>query len=335
MVAASGGRDCGRNYIIDILKIIACFLVFRIHMGEVSVYTPFVLFAVPVFIFISSYNYTASSYVHNLDTIKKWFGLKHFFRMVKRLYLPYIVFAVCQLVLIFALNAGYDTGNVILSFFVGGYGPGNYYLLLMFQVMLVFPFLLSFTRKKPNLTLVLCLIFYFAYQLVMCLVFPDNPGDVTTLGGAINKWTVFRWIFLIECGIYFYIKIDKIKWWQLVLLMFADIIPYIVELTTDLPTLYIRGIPYHFIVTGIVGLCIKYLNSISFGRLNCVIAFCGRATWHIFLFQQLYFWLIELVDWQFGFTYISFPICFAGGLLFFAAQVAISKLIKNKNKPAQ
>lgn len=316
-----------RNYIIDILKIISCFFVFRIHMGELPFYTPFVLFAVPIFIFITSYNYTQSCSRINLE--QKYYHLKYIIKRIVRLYIPYIVFAVCQLILILTLKADYRPGNIALSFFFGGYGPGNYYLLLMVQIILIFPLLLYFNRKKPTLTLIICFIFYWAYHLFMYFVFPDNPGDVTTTGGIISKWTVFSCIFLIECGIYFYYHKDKIKWWHLVLLMLFDIIPYIMNLVTDLPTLYIRGQRYHFIVVGLVGLSIKYLGNLSFGKLNKVIAYCGKATWHIFLFQQLYFWLIELVNWQFGFTYISFPICFFGGVIFYTTQMLITKLYRN------
>lgn len=160
-----------RTYIIDILKIIACIFVFRIHMGEVSPLTPFVQFAVPIFIFLTSYNYTRSSHIHNLDTIKKWFSAKNLLRKFLRLYVPYIIFAVAQLVLIIALNAGYDWGNVILSLLFGGYGPSNYYLLLMFQIILFFPFLLHFNRKNPNVTLIVCVVLYFCYHIFMRLVF--------------------------------------------------------------------------------------------------------------------------------------------------------------------
>lgn len=322
------GTQSKRAYIIDILKVIACFFVFRIHMGNVSAFTPFVMFAVPIFIFITSYNYTQSCYSRDTLTIKSWYSAKNLTKKFVRLYVPYMAFAICQLILIFALNAGYNIGNVIISFFVGGYGPGNYYLLLMLQIILIFPFLLFFNRKNPNLTLIVCFVFYFAYHLFMFFVFPENPNDVTTIGGIINKWTFFRWIFLLDCGIYFYISRDKIKWWQLVLLMLIDVIPYILQLTTELPTLYIRGIPYHFIVVGILGLCIKYLRNISFGKLNRIVAYLGKATWHIFLFQQLYFWLIRLLDWRIGFTYLSFPICFFGGILFYTAQVLTSKQFK-------
>ena len=327
------GTQNKRAYIIDILKVIACFFVFRIHMGNVSAFTPFVLFAVPIFIFITSYNYTQSCYLHDTITIKSWFSVKNIVKKIVRLYVPYMAFAICQLILIFTLNAGYNIGNVIVSFFVGGYGPGNYYLLLMFQIILIFPFLLHFNKKSPNLTFIVCLVFYFAYHMIMLFVFPENPNDVTTIGGIINKWTVFRWIFLLDCGIYFYINREKIKWWQLVLFMLIDVIPYVLFLTTDLPTLYIRGIPYHFIVGGIVGICIKYLGNISFGKFNRMVSYLGKATWHIFLFQQLYFWLITLLDWRIGFSYLSFPICFFGGVLFYTAQVLITKGLKyQKNK---
>lgn len=312
-----------RFYIIDILKVIACFFVFRIHMGPMTVYVPFVLFAVPIYIFITGYNYTQSSLRLNKPP------LAVMLKRAVRLYIPYMAFAIVQLVLILALKADYNPLNIAISFFVGGYGPGNYYLLLMFQIILVFPVLLYFNKKKPALTLILCFVFYWVYHIFMRFVFPDNPEDVTTVGGIINKWTAFRWIFLIDSGIFFYIRRDKIKWWYLALLTLLDIIPYILMLTTDLPTLYIRGIPYHFISAGIVGLCIKYLGNISFGKFNRAVAYCGNATWHIFLFQQLYFWLIDLVDWQFGFTYISFPICFIGGLLFYTAQLYVTKLVNS------
>lgn len=314
-----------RTVIIDVLKIIACLFVIRIHMN--GSYLPVVLLAVPLFIFIVSYNYTQSSFRHGGLTLRQWFSLNNLSGKFLRLYIPYLVFAICQCILMFALSAGYNVFNVIASLFFGGYGPGNYYLLLMFQIILIYPFLLWANRKKPRLTLILCFVFYICYHIIMRFVFPDDPGDVTTVGGAINKWGVFRWIFLIDCGIYFCMNKDKIKWWQLVILAFLDIIPFIME-KIGLPALYIRGIPFNFLVIAIAGLSIKYLGSMSFGKLNAAAAFCGNATWHIFLFQQLYFWLIGLLGWQFGYTYISFPICFAGGLIFFTVHMLIGKILK-------
>ena len=318
----------GRNYVIDLLKIVSCFFVFRIHMGAVSPYTPFVLFAVPIFVFLTGYNYTGHCARREIG-LRGWFAPRNLLRMAARLYLPYLVFALCQLILIFALGADYPIGNVILSFFVGGYGPGNYYLLLMLQIILVFPLLLFCTRKRPRATLVCTLLFYAAYHLFMNYVLPGHPGDVTSVGGAINKWGVLRWIFLLECGIYLYVRRDAVRWWHLAPLIAIDATAYILEVIGGLRAWYSRGIPYHFAVIGIVGLCLKYLSPLSFGRCNVVIAYCGSASWHIFLFQQLYFWLIALVGWQFGFGYISFAICFAGGLLFYTAHVLIRKCYRH------
>lgn len=323
-----------RLYIIDILKIIACFFVIRIHIGALTPPEQFVCIAVPVFIFITSYNYTQSCELHDMLTIKKWFTLRNLSNKFKRLYVPYIAFAICQLILIVALKADYGLITVITAFFTGGFGPGNYYLLLMFQIIILYPFLLCCNKKRPKIALATSLVFYLIYYIVMYFVFHDDLYDVTSLGGAINKWTVFRWIFLLESGIYFFIRRDKIKWWQLVLLSFADIIPFILQYTTALPTLYIRGIPYNFIAIAAVGLCIKYLNGISFGKLNFIIEYCGKATWHIFLFQQLYFWLIGMLAWQTGNTFISFPVCFIGGLIFYTVNSVFTKLInKIRRKP--
>lgn len=47
-----------------------------------------------------------------------------------------------------------------------------------------------------------------------------------------------------------------------------------------------------------------------------------------FLFQQLYFWLIDVVNYDFGFSYISFPICFTGGIVFYTVQKLITVAIK-------
>lgn len=152
----------------------------------------------------------------------------------------------------------------------------------MIQVILLFPLLFVLTRKYPNLTLICCLILYFIYQIIMCFGFPNDLYDVTSPGGILNKWTVFRFIFLIESAIYFYHKQNKIKWWVLALLMLVDIVPAILIRTTDLPTLYTRGVPYYFIAIAVSGLCIKYLGNLSFGKLNKAIAYCGNATWHIF-----------------------------------------------------
>lgn len=317
-----------RIYIIDVLKVVSCFFVFRIHMG--GDYYPFVSLAVPIFVFITGYNYAQSCYIKNSLTIKDWFLPKNLLKKILRLYIPYLVFALCQIILVFALKADYKTGNAILAFFVGGYGPGNYYLLLMIQIIAIFPFLFHFTKIRPMLTLTVCLAFYLCYHLVMRFAFPDGCEDVTSLGGAINKWAVFRWIFLIDCGIYFYIEREKIKWWHLALLIPVDLIPLILQLTTNLPPVYPCGIPYYFIAFALVGISIKYLGNISFGKLEKVIAYCGKATWHVFLFQQLYFWLIDLLNWEIGFTYLSFPICFFGGIAFFTVQFVIQKIIKAK-----
>lgn len=64
-----------RNYIIDILKVLCCFFVFRIHMGSaihpVHIAEEFILLAVPIFIFLTGYNYTASAYYRGELTLKK------------------------------------------------------------------------------------------------------------------------------------------------------------------------------------------------------------------------------------------------------------------------
>lgn len=318
-----------RVYIIDILKVICCFFVFRIHMGGVTHIAEQIVFtAVPIFIFLTSYNYTQSAYSRNELTLQKAYRPARIIGKIARLYIPYAVFSICQVILIATLDAGYPTGNIVLSAFFGGYGPGNYYLVLMLQVILIFPLMLALTRKHPNITLISCLIIYFVYHIILCFAFPDNLHDVTSPGGIINKWTVFKYIFLIECGIYFYHKCDKFKWWIFLLIMCADIIPFILANTTNLPTMYTRGIPLHFITFGMIGLLLKYFKKLSLGKFNSIIAYCGNATWHIFLFQQLYFWLIDLIKWNFGFTYISFPICFTGGMLFYTAQLLITKLIR-------
>ena len=221
-----------RNYIVDILKVMACFFVFRIHMGEGSdiymrIFSQFIRCAVPIFIFLTSYNYTQSCLKSDATTLKQLYSLKSLSRKFFRLAVPYLVFAVVQLILILALKPGYKWGNVAISMIGGGYGPGNYYLVLMLQVILIFPLLFYFNKKHPVVTWFVCLIFYFAYNIFMSFVFPDDPFNVTTTGGIINKWTVFRFIFLIDSGIYFCLYRDKIKIYQLLILFLADLIPFI------------------------------------------------------------------------------------------------------------
>ncbi len=326
-----------RNYIVDILKIMACFFVFRIHMGwgsasYVRILSQFVECAVPIFIFLTSYNYTQSCLKSGATTLKQLYSFESLAKKFFRLIVPYLVFAIVQLILILTLKPGYKWGNVAISMLGGGYGPGNYYLVLMFQVILIFPLLYYFNKKRPVVTWFVCLIFYFAYNIFMTFVFPDDPHNVTTVGGIIYKWTVFRFVFLLDSGIYFCLNRDKIKIYHLLILILADLIPFILSLTTSLPTIYARGIPNNFFVISIVGICLKLFKNASFGKLNGAIAYLGKATWHIFLFQQLYFWLIGILGWRLGFGYLSFPICFFGGLLFYTVHTAISKAAKAKKQ---
>ena len=59
-----------------------------------------------------------------------------------------------------------------------------------------------------------------------------------------------------------------------------------------------------------------------------IITLISNATFHIFLIQQTYFYIIRKIPFAYSGVWVNAAICFAVGVIFYLTEIFIEKLIK-------
>lgn len=146
--------DYNRNREIDFLKGVAILAVLLVHtswnfikaddLNGVVISNAFIntfsRFAVPLFIFVSGL-VLSYKYFHNLN--KKSFYSKR----IKSILPPYIIFSLFYMLCEIAyLSRMPDTKDVIINWIIGGYGY-LWFLVLLVQLYIFFPFLINIYKK--------------------------------------------------------------------------------------------------------------------------------------------------------------------------------------------
>lgn len=184
---------------IDVLRGIAVFAMILIHVNYfyISQKIPFILwnysqFAVPVFIFCSSYLFFVKSSSLSLNYLKKRFS---------RLLIPYWIFLSLFIPLVYLNEPGKVSINYVLSSILGIGGVDISWLVLLFLIFtILFPLIKSLEKNK---------ILFFAFSLIsfivsLVLVFFSFP-----LNYKFIMWVPWSLVILFSI---FFIKFEAKKW---------------------------------------------------------------------------------------------------------------------------
>ena len=281
-----------RLHLTDYLKAICIVMVIITHFDwETKAYPIFtygIRMAVPIFMILSGYNAVLSYERHKLNTLGAIYSPVEMLPKLAWIMLPYTLLFFFE-----ALSAQYLTYELTVSDFIytyltGGFGDGlsgGYYVACLLELTLTMPIIYVIMRRFPKGGLVGIFAFNFLYEVFVIYsgmswanyriiylryIFMVAAGMYMALGHKLHPALVG--IMLAAGCVYLYafdyigLNIKLFKWWG----------------NTNLPAaLYI--VPVIYILFALFAT--KQLPS----AVGSLLALLGRSTWHIFLFQMLYY----------------------------------------------
>jgi len=322
-----------RNYNIDVLKAMAMFAVIFIHCVPrdllYATYSPYHIWqAVPVFLLLAGFN-TANSYrKRDFERLAEFYNLSFMYGKIERLIFPFAAVWLGQMILYFIFKGGLSPRELSVSFITGGFGPGSYFVPIIVQATLLLPLIYMLMRKNLNvMTLVLLIV---SLLLELACLWLDVSRDLYRI-------IVVRYIFALALGVWLAFNYNKISYKWLVPLSGLSVI-YItgvnyfdLELIME-PVWLSQHAPAFFYTLLLTIVCLKAYRIKGTNPLSRIMVHAGRASYHIFLTQMVYFWFIPNLFAGlplYMYLSISVVLSFGFGILFFELENKVRRSLKN------
>jgi len=305
---------------IDFLKAVMIFLVIFDHYVYWDVKSEigaalWERISIPVFLVVMGLNMGLSFKGQGATTLRQLYSWSYFKKKILRYIVPFLIlYAVSTFIGLFMYGfdfiAMYDTqyypehGIVNLYFLIMPFwGPGNWFIPVLMQSILVVPLLYwIFTKNR-----VIALLLTFVSEIILQMIVFNVIGDITT-------WEEAHILSLFMNSIPFYLSAVGLGMWFsfghklsekrnlfIWILMPISLIYLIAYQFYDFRFI-LDGIPllrgdYHFLVfpysAFLVLLAIKLLPKTSTAKISKTISLIGKSTYHILLAQILGFGMIE------------------------------------------
>ena len=295
---------------------------------------------------VSGHNYTLSFELNN----KVWFSRNNLYKKLRRVSFPYIYIILLELILIFKLEKfeKYRSKKALVSIFLisGGSGPGGYYSPTVIQIILIyFPLLLIFNiylnkiikKYRAPLSLFIIIIFEAIYEI--CINYLGKKYDEVLIQ-QIYRMVALRHITFLQLGIVLYynkkIILEKLKY-ILPLSIGGGIYMYLTYYKDYVFFPYynwkIVSTPMMFYALFFIIIVLKYFNNIKRNFIEKIITTIGKALYHIFLVQLIYYAMLEVIIFNNKLDYIVHVfICLTVGILFYFLERKIIDYLSDLKK---
>ncbi len=313
-------EDNSKHYFqVDFLKAAMIFLVIFDHMVSWGVkrdigVTLWERISIPIFLVIIGFNMGLSFKGKGDLTLKQLYSKEYFKRKILRYIVPFLIlYTVSTFIGLFMYGFDiiemYDRqfypSHGFMNLFIGilpFWGPGNWFIPVILQSILILPLLYKGFTKKPVLTLILCFLVEIAMQTT-----------VFFLIGEISSWEEIHIYNMFATSILFYLsavglgmwfssgyKLEENRnffMWFLYPISLAFIIAYqffgfrfmIGNVS------FLRG-DYHLLIfpysAFLFLLAMRFLPQKSERRISRAITLIGKSTYHILLIQILGYGMI-------------------------------------------
>jgi len=272
--------------------------------------------AIPIFLIIMGFNMGKSFVKEGEKSLKELYSWNYFKKKFWRYVYPYIVLYFVGIIFGFILYGTTfpDTfkENWFLEYIVFQKslleGPGNWFIPIVFQSIFLMPLLYKAFTKWPKLSLISCFIIEFFMHLIVFFVI----GEVNSINDFLRE-VYFRYIILLYIsalgmGIWFsqdhnlFSKRNLFIW---ILFPFSTIYMiawdfYGFRLAIDGANI-IRG-DYNYITfiysAFIFLIAMKYIPQNSKTKIAKIFSAIGKATFHIYLTQDIYFIISYIIHTQ-------------------------------------
>lgn len=281
----------GRNSKIDLLKAVAIVSVIILHSitdntmrNQLGI--PFlVLQAVPIFMILMGLNNSRSFIKINPHTFREAFSWDFFEHRFDRIIFVYF-FAVSLEVLVTIVIRKVSFTDIILLYLTGGIGPGSYFVPIMIQTLFILPILYVAANKNANYMLL--------GSFVVNMIFEIWAYHIGMHNGY-YRLLFPRYLFAAALGVWI-VKKDSIKWSVISIgaifsLTYITSIHYWGFTPPVQPDWLSQNAPSYLWPFAIVLFGLRKFPA----RAKGIWEYCtelGKASYHIFLVQMVYFWTI-------------------------------------------
>ena len=228
----------------------------------------------------------------------------------------------------------------------GGSGPGGYYSPTVIQIILIyFPLLLIFNiylnkiikKYRAPLSLFIIIIFEAIYEI--CINYLGKKYDEVLIQ-QIYRMVALRHITFLQLGIVLYynkkIILEKLKY-ILPLSIGGGIYMYLTYYKDYVFFPYynwkIVSTPMMFYALFFIIIVLKYFNNIKRNFIEKIITTIGKASYHIFLVQLIYYAMLEVIIFNNKLDYIVHVfICLTVGILFYFLERKIIDYLSDLKK---
>ena len=320
-ISVSEGFEKKTSYFqIDFLKALMIFLVIFDHYvywdvkSEIGA-TLWERISIPVFLVVMGLNMGLSFKGQGATTLKQLYSWSYFKKKILRYIVPFLIlYAASTFIGLFMYyfdfvamydNQYYPEHGIINLFtlILPFWGPGNWFIPVLMQSILVVPLLYWGFTKKPVITLVLTFVVEIVLQIIVFFLI----GDITSYeeGHYLSVFMTSILFYLSAVGLGMWFSMDhdlqskhNFFMWFLYPINLAYLVAYQFfgfSFRFD-GTPLLRG-DYHFLVFSysafIVLLALKFLPHTSTRKISKTISLIGKSTYHILLTQILGFGMIE------------------------------------------
>lgn len=332
---------------IDILKGLCIFSVIFIHTvpRELLYDTlyPFHLWqAVPIFIILMGFNAARSADKRGKQSLSDFYNKAYFQKQFSRLIVPVlIIFVLSALLSIwFDSNPYFGFKTLLLKFPMTG--KGNYYVSIVLQFIFLFPLVFMFYKKHPVAMIITCFAIDVGFQLM------SNNDFMMHEQYYLYTGSILRYLSALALGIWISNNFDLLTK-RNAFIVIGFVLSFLYIMLEDYTSWSLEVFPSRwrsqtalsfFYPLVLVVLTIKYYPNVLKGKIAKFVALLGKASYHIFLVQILYFGAeISFTDkWEsvsaamlFGLA-VNLTVCILAGLLFYFAEKKIRKYWGERKK---
>lgn len=199
-----------RWIILDVMKALCICMVIITHVSGITMETrknmlwPFtILPAVPIFLMMSVFVFALAEDQKN-GTVLSWFQWPTFWKRFNRFFLPQAIAIAVIIACLFAFRdmKRISAESIFKMFQTGGRGPGAYYVLIMYQLLIVFPFMRMLFRKNQAVTVIGMVLLHIAFE-TLCKSWQINVVLYNSL--------IFRFFTHLALGMLLYEYWDKLR----------------------------------------------------------------------------------------------------------------------------
>lgn len=321
-----------QNDSIDILKGLAIVFVIILHSLSrntlFQIGAPFLVWqAVPIFLILAGYNGVRSYLNKGINDISSAYSKKILTRRYLRLLQPFIFVWIFEVAFMFFRYNQISIKEAIFSFITGGWGPGSYFVPIMIQHVIILPLLYLSAKKSVNGMLIVTFLLDMGIEIL-----------TYKLGLSPNLYQILypRYLFVVTLGVWAVMYEGKkrnivISIGSIISLVYIASVNYFNFRLPIEPSWLSQNAPSYFWPLLIVILGLKFLPKIELTFLGKKLALFGKASYHIFLVQMVYFFIVNSFNLLNNnlFVVLNLIICLVFGLVFFKFE---STFGKNKNK---